>query len=558
MKKILISFALALAVIGGYAQSTQRNLESAKQLQTLGEIYRVLELNYADTLNTSKIFDQTIKYMLYQLDPYTNFYTPKEADEFREQNSGKYGGIGSIISFHEKKKRCIISRPYAGMPAAKAGLRCGDVIMAIDGKEVPTADMSNVSHYSDSVSKCLRGEPGTKFRLSVQRVGENKLLHFDIERATITMSPVVYAKMRPDSIAVIMLDDFGERAARDMAAKIEEYERQGMRGLVLDLRGNGGGLISEAVKIVNMFLPRGKEVTVLRGKNVSKNYVYRTENSPINEQVPIVVLVNSNSASASEITAGALQDYDRAVIMGQNTYGKGLVQTTTALPGEALLKYTESKYYIPSGRCVQAYNYEDGQPKILPDSLAKTFYTKNGRPVRDCGGIQPDIVLPKDSLPNLLIYLSMSNLLQDYVALYHSKHKTIAPADEFKLTDQEYDKFVAFLKENQFTYDQQSLKMLETLKKLAKFEGYGETSKAEFDALEAKLKHNEDADYKYWKNNILDLVESSIAADYYYQEGEEARIYRTDKDLAKAIALLKNKEEYERILKPAREQESKK
>lgn len=550
MKKTFTSLLLALIALGAHAQSSLRNLESAKQLKTFAAVYSELERNFVDTLDTKKLFKNVIGYMLYQMDPYCTFYTEEETDDLKQMTTGKYGGIGSIISFHKEQKRCIISEPYADMPAAKAGLRRGDVIMAIDGKDLPQAPDSKVAQYNDSVSQCLRGVPGTKVKVTVKRIGEKELLHFDIERSTITTPSINYTTLTPDSIAYISLGGFTEHTARDMREILQKYEQRGMQGLVIDLRDNGGGLMSEAIEIANFFLPLGKEAVALRGKDPEGNKVYYTKSQPLNEKVPIVVMVNKSSASASEIVAGVLQDYDRAVIMGQNTYGKGLVQTSKRMPYETILKYTQSKYYIPSGRCVQAYKYNDGSPEILPDSLAKTFYTQNGRPVSDCGGIRPDIILPEDSLPNLMTYLSASNLIDDYVALYRSKHKTIAPAHEFRLTDQEYDEFTAYLKEKNFTYDQQTIKMLEVLRKMAQFEGYGETSKAEFDALEAKLKHNEDYDYKYWKDKIRLLVEEAIIIDYYYQQGGFAHYFHTDKDCHKAIDLLKNKEEYRRLLTP--------
>ena len=549
MKRYLTAVVLSLAILSGYAQSTERNLESAKQLNTLAEIYRELELNFVDTLDTSKLFKETIGYMLYQLDPYTTYFTAKEAEEFRQHSAGKYAGIGAVISFHKEKKRSIISQPYAGMPAAKAGLRRGDVIMAIDGQEMRTAELSEVAHYNDSVSNCLRGEPGTSFRLSVQRAGEPELLHFDIVRATIALPSVVYSLCTADSIGYVHVSGYTEHTARDLRETLQSLQQQGMRSLVLDLRGNGGGLISEAVEMLSLFLPRGKEIVSLRGKTPKGNRVYRTGQNPIFEKLPLVVLVDGQSASAAEITAGTLQDYDRAVIMGQNTYGKGLVQTTIKLPGEALLKYTESKYYIPSGRCVQAYKYDEGEPQILPDSLAKTYYTRGGRPVRDCGGIRPDIVLPEDSLPNLLIYLNNSNLIDDFVAEYRAKHPVIAPAQEFRLSADEYDEFIAFLKAGNFTYDQQSVKALQVLRKMAEFEGYGEASKAEFEALEAKLMHNEDYDYHHWEKEIRQVIEMAIVQDHYFSQGANAYLFQRDQEIRQAFDLLKDEAKYKGVLK---------
>lgn len=549
MKKILTTLLLALTMCGAHAQSSDRNIQSAKLLKTFAEIYRELELNFVDTLDTQQMFKESIDAMLYHLDPYTVYFTPKEAESFRESTSGKYAGIGSVISYHKGEKRCIISVPYEGMPAAKAGLRRGDVIMSINGGDLRTAPQEDVAHYNDSVSNCLRGEPGTQLRLSVKRKGEKHLLNFTLTRAIITVPSVLEPICTPEGIGYICITGFTENTARDVSDAVNKVKQQGAHSLILDLRGNSGGLLKEAVDLVNLFIPRGKEVVAMRGKNPEQNKVYTTNQTPLDENIPIVVLVDAQSASAAEITAGALQDYDRAVIMGQNTYGKGLVQTSVSLPGDAILKYTVGKYYIPSGRCVQAYKYEDGEPKTLPDSLAKTFYTQGGRAVRDCGGIHPDIPLAEDSLTNLLLYLSNSNLIDDYVALYHTKHKTIAPAKEFKLSDEEYQDFIAFLKQGGFTYDQQSAKALNALRKLAQFEGYGESSKAEFDALEAKLMHNEDYDYKYWEPQIRQIIEQAIVQDYYFHRGVNEYLLPKNKGIQQAIELLKNKEKYQNTLK---------
>ena len=554
MQRISLTLLAMLLSLSAMAQSSVSNYETAKHLDIFNRLYKELDLNYVDSLVAKDIIEDAIYYMLEQLDPYTTYYPEEEQDDLRQLTTGKYAGVGSLISYHKDHDRCIISEPYANMPAAQAGLRFGDVILAIDGIEMPKCGKRNIRAYSDSVSSAMRGEPGTQLRIRVERYGEPKPLDFTITRRSIQLPTVDFCRMINDSIGIIGLNAFHENTAQEMRQAILDLKSQGMRRLLLDLRGNGGGLLGEAVKLVGLFVPTGSEVVSTRGKMAFKNQTFYTEAAPLDLSMPLVILTDFSTASAAEITAGALQDYDRAVIVGQRTYGKGLVQQPCELGGigGGVLKVTTSKYYIPSGRCVQAYEFEDGTPRHLPDSLSKIFHTKAGREVHDCGGIAPDIVVKEDSLPNLITYLMLSNLVTDYVARYRTTHPTIDAPEQFHLTDAEYADFIAFLKENKFTYDRQSSKTLKVLRSIAELEGYAEQAKEQLDALESIFTRNEDYDYRKWEKQIRAIIEPAILTDYYYQRGAKEYDLRTNPIVARGLEILSSDATYHRVLSPAK------
>ena len=550
MKKTIIAALVAVfaAVVPGMAQQSKHNFETAKQLEIFNTIYKDLDLYYVDTLQAKKNIENALLYMLDQLDPYTVYYPEDKSAELKQMTTGKYAGIGAVIGYRKASDRCFISKPYEGMPAAVAGLHPGDVILAIDGKDVGKCGKKDPSDYSSSVSNALRGEPGSTFTIKVQRPGTSKPLTFKLTRETIAIPSITFATVISDSVGYVALNGYTENTARDLRRAIAELKKQGARNLILDLRGNPGGLMGEAVKVVNLFVPRGKEVLRTKGKVKENTATYKTLDEPLDLTMPLVVLTDFGTASAAEITSGALQDYDRAVVMGRRTYGKGLVQETHAVPYGGVLKLTTSKYYIPSGRCVQAYQYKDGAPVHLPDSLARVFHTAAGREVRDGGGITPDIEVKLDSLPNLLLYLETSDQLFDYCANYRNSHSRIAPAKDFKMTDEEYNEFKKYLKDNNFTYDRQSLHVLSVLRTVAQREGYAQEAKAEIDSLEAKLKHNEDFDYRYWEKQIREAVESMIVENYYYDRGVAEYELRDDKDVEAALKLLRDPKRYNAIL----------
>lgn len=545
---LLILLLTLLAPSGGAKAQSEHNFEVVKQLDIFNTIYKELDLYYVDTLRAKEHIDNAIIAMLRKIDPYTVYYPEEETDKLRQMTTGKYAGIGAVISYNEKEDRCMIAEPIEDMPAAKVGLRPGDVILSIDGKDVPPCAATPKNEYSTMVSGRLRGEPGTTFELRVRRPGTHRTLTFRITRRNIVEPSVSVEAVLPDSIGYLHLSQFIVGTADEVRRTIIELKQQGARRLIVDLRGNPGGLLDEAVKVVNFFIPRGREVLSTKGKVREANHTYKTTLDPLDPHIPLVILTDFGSASSAEITAGALQDYDRALIVGRRTYGKGLVQQSRELPYKAQLKLTTGHYFIPSGRCVQAYEFKDGEPVHLPDSLCKRFFTANGRVVRDGGGITPDIEVKGDSLPNLIAYLATSDRLFDYVVDYRNRHPRIAPPETFSLTADEYADFIKFMKAGNFTYDRLSLKSLEKVKELAAFEGYADEAKAEFAALEAKLSNNLDNDFRRWEKEIRQVVESAILTNYYYSRGAARYLLKSDTDLREAVRLLNNPKLYKKIL----------
>lgn len=551
MRKIF-SFLLVLTTVFPLKAQENHNFETAKALEIFNALYRDLDLFYVDTLNAEKAVGDAILYMLGRLDPYTEFYKENRTDELRTLTTGKYAGIGSPIRFHKGSDRCVFDAPYEDMPAAKAGVRTGDVILKVNGEDVGVCGKQSRSEYTASVTSRLRGEPGTSFILTVKRPGTEKPLHLKLTRETIKRPSVLYSTLRPDGIGYVLLDGYTEDTGRDMKATLEALKGKGAKRLVLDLRSNGGGLMGEAVKVLNLFLPKGKLVLETKGKDPESNQTLKTKDDPFDTEMPIAVLVDYATASAAEITSGGLQDYDRAVVVGRRTYGKGLVQTPRPLPYETVLKLTTSKYYIPSGRCVQAYDFKnrgaDGQPKHLPDSLCKIFKTAGGRPVKDGGGIIPDIIVKQDSLPNLISYLGASEELFDYGVDFRNRHASIAPAREFSLSDEEFENFKRFMAATNFTYDNQTKNALQLVRRWAEFEGYAAEAKAEFEALEAKLSHKLADDLELWKKDVKKIVELTIVAHYYGQRGIVEYTLERDSDFDAAVKVLNDEARYKAIL----------
>ena len=546
-----VLFFLLLSVLPSPAQKSTHNFEVAKNLDIFNALYRELDLYYVDTLDAKKNIDNALAYMLEMLDPYTEYYPEEETSSLQELTTGKYAGIGTQIGYSEAHHRCIISKPYAGMPAAQAGLLPGDIILAIDGEDIqplenPTEE--RIADYTEQVSGKLRGEAGITLELKIRRPEQNKVFTYKLVRRNILMPSVSLAAMVTDSIGYICLTQFIEGTSNEIRRALVELKQQGARSLILDLRDNPGGVMEEAVKTVNLFIPRGREVVSTRGKVKELNAVYKTQIDPQDPDIPLIVLTNEQSASAAEITSGALQDYDRALIMGRRTYGKGLVQQSRELPYKALLKLTTAKYYIPSGRCVQAYEFRDGVPLHLPDSLSREFRTAAGRPVRGGGGVKPDVEIPADSLPNLLTYLANSTQLFDYCVRYRARHPHIAKPTEFRLTAEEYADFCLYMKQNNFSYDRQSLRLLETRRRMAAFEGYATEAQAELDALEKKLQHNADYDFQRWEPEIRRMVEAAIIENYYYDAGSEEYLLQTDKVVQQAIEMMHNRKLMHKLL----------
>ena len=534
------------------AGQTNHHLEVGKNLDIFNALYSNLDLFYVDTLNPKQTMTAAINGMLRSLDPYTVYYPEEETKNLKMMLTGKYAGIGALVKYHTRLKHVVIDEPYEGMPAAEVGLKKGDIILSIDDSVMTDKQVSYVSSH-------LRGDAGTTFSLKIKRPSTGKEMTFKITRRNIKLPELPYYGMLEgdanEKIGYINLNQFTEGCAKNVRRAFVELKQQGATGLVFDLRGNGGGSEMEAVDIVNIWVPQEQTVVENRGKVRQANRVYKTRLEPVDTVMPIVVLVNGETASASEITSGALQDLDRAVVIGTRTYGKGLVQVPLDLPYNANVKVTTSHYYIPSGRCIQAVNYKrDGKERIA-DSLTNVFYTRGGREVRDGGGIMPDIEVKNDTMANIAYYLSAGGLdstevLFDYVVDYIAKHPTIASATEFHLTDQDWQAFRQRVIDSGFTYDALSKKQFDELVKTAKFEGYYDDAKEAFDVLEQKLKHDVASELDKQRETIQQIIELDIISAYYYQKGTIEAGLIGDKQLKEAKRLLTSPDDYHQLLQP--------
>ena len=557
MRSLLLIALMAVAMPMTAQNTSDHNFRVAKNLDIFNAIYRNLDLMYVDSLDADKTIGTAIRSMMRSLDPYTDYFPEDKAAEYKQMMTGKYAGIGSIISYSFTRKRVIINEPYEGMPAAEAGLKKGDIILSIDGESMAEKSTAYVSDH-------LRGEPGTTMVMKIERPSTGKKMTVKVQRRAIQMPYLPYYGMQKGGIGYINYNQYVENSAKDVRRAFIDLKKQGMKGLVLDLRNNGGGSVQEALQILNMFLPKGKHLLSMKGKVKNANSSYNTTVEPIDTVMPIVVLVNEATASASEITSGTLQDYDRAVIMGTRTYGKGLVQIpNVSLPYNGKLKLTTAKYYIPSGRCIQALRYKHTDngyvAENVPDSLTHEFRTAAGRIVRDGGGIKPDIEVKPDSLPNIAFYLSRvdtTDILLNYEIDYIAAHPTVASPKDFELSDADYEQFKQRVIKSGFTYDQVSEKILKELENLARFEGYYNDAKDEFEALKKKLKHNiaKDLDYPYNKQKIKEMIAADIMAAYYFEKGSLENSLRNDKQFAEAARLLGNAEEYQKLLQPKKQE----
>lgn len=532
-------------------KDSNHNFEISKNLEIFNDIYKQLDMFYVDSLSADTVIEWGIDAMLRQVDPFTVYYPEEGMDELKEMTTGKYAGIGAVIRFYKKEDRVMVIEPQEDSPAIEAGVKGGDLILSIDGK-----DMKGKS--TQEVSENLRGDAGTTFELTVKRAGVEHPLSFKITRRNIAMPPVPYYGMVSDGIGYIYFERFVDGCSRDVRRAVVDLKEQGAKALVIDMRGNPGGPLSEAVEVTNLFVPRGQKVVYTKGKLASVNSEHYTKKEPLDVDIPVAVLVDGSTASSAEIVSGAWQDWDRAVIVGERTYGKGLVQMIREVPYHGSLKVTTSRYYIPSGRCIQAYDYRhlnpDGSAKTLPDSLTKAFKTAGSREVRDGGGIKPDVVITPDSLPSIVYDIATSDVLLDYVNHYVQTHATIAPAGDFSLTDADYADFVKMVEESDFTYKRRTEEMMKLLERTARFEGCYEGAKPEFEALAAKMKGGVAADLELPKNKeeIKSVLESDIVARYYFRRGVVQQQLKTDKDLKTALEILTDTERYESLLKPVK------
>lgn len=542
---LVLAIVLGTAAIWGFASGDSRSFQLAKNIDIFNSIVKELDLFYVDSIDPNKTIREGIDAMLYSLDPYTNYFPEEDQSELEQMLKNSYGGIGSVITWNAKLKRSIIAEPYEGMPAAEVGLKPGDILLEIDGEDL-------LGKNNQEVSEMLRGQVGTSFKLKVQRPGQKKPMEFDIVRRSIQLPIIPYYGMLDNNVGYISLSTFSGNPSKEFKQAFLDLKKQGITSLVIDLRNNTGGLLDEAVKIANYFLPRGETLVTTKGKLEQSSNMYKTLREPLDLDIPLAVLVNSVTASSSEILAGSLQDLDRAVIIGNRTFGKGLVQTTRPLPYGGTIKITTSKYYIPSGRCVQAIDYthrnEDGSVGRIPDSLTTVFHTRAGRVVRDGGGVTPDIEVEAEKLPNILFYLVNDNLIFDYATDYCLKHPTVPQPEQFEVTDADYAEFKEKVKAADFKYDQQTEKILKSLKEMAEFEGYLDDASTEFDALEKKLQHNLERDLDHFSKEIKSMLAIEIIKRYYYQRGSIIQQLKDDPDLKEAIKILGDSLSYKKML----------
>ena len=552
-KTLIASFAVLIGMGLLSFKGDDRNFKIAKNLDLFNSIFKELDMFYVDTVDVEKMIQNGVNGMLALTDPYTEYYPEEEVSSLKEMITGKYGGIGAAIRYYEANDRIVIVEQTEGMPAAESGVKAGDIILEVGGKEMLRGNLKP-QEFSSKVSDALRGEPGTSFILKVLRPMKNDSteIEFKITRKSIRTNPVPYYGIVRDSIGYIALQSFTDNCSKDFKKAFIELKQKGAKSLIIDLRDNGGGSLAEAVDIVGLFVPKGQEVVYTKGKIKQAENSFKTRFEPVDTEIPLVVLVNGASASASEILSGSLQDLDRAVIVGNRTYGKGLVQTTRPLPYNGTLKVTTSKYYIPSGRCIQAIDYSkknaDGSVARTPDSLTNVFQTAIGREVRDGGGIRPDIEVKATKFPNIIFYLMNEDIIFDYATQYCWTHEAPSSVAEFKLTDKDYEEFKKMVKSRNFTYDRQSEKMLKSLKEMAEFEGYMDGAKEEFAALEKKLNHNLDRDLETFKKQISEYLSQEIITRYFYQRGAAMERLKDDSDLESAIKVLQDTIEYKNIL----------
>jgi carboxyl-terminal processing protease len=546
-KSFFIAIILTVGLSGTISsQKTTKTFHISKSLSIFNSVLREVDMYYADTLNHEKIVKSAVDQMLRNLDPYTVYIPESESDDISFMTTGEYGGIGALIT--KTNDGICISEPYEGMPAQKHGLKAGDILLEIDGEKTTNFSVSEAS------SK-LKGTPNTEIRLKIRRYGEKKIIEKKFLREKIQVPPISYSNIAAPGTGYILLNDFTEQAALDVKSTIQEMIQQhGIGSLIIDLRNNGGGLIDEAVKIMGFFVPKGTEIVSTKGKSPQASYTYRTTLEPIFPDMKIIVLVNSASASASEILAGAVQDLDRGIVIGERTFGKGLVQNIRPVSYGGHVKITTAKYYIPSGRCIQAIDYaqrnEDGSLKRVPDSLTTEFRTSNGRIVRDGGGIIPDTITQDDRKINIAYYIYAQNLYFEYANRYVSAHETIAKPAEFKLTDADFDSFITFIKDKGFTYTPQTKKYFDDLYEFAKLEGLDLEAKSEFEALRSKLMPDLDIKLNENKAEILDILSAEIIKRYYYQKGVIEYSLVNDVDLKTAIEMLGKPETYNKLLQP--------
>ena len=543
---------IKIAIVGLFLSATvwisygfaDNYFELSKNLDIFSTLLKELNTYYVDETEPGELMKTAIDGMLNSLDPYTNYIPESQIEDYRFMTTGQYGGIGALI--HKDSDIVVISEPYESFPAYKAGLKAGDILLQVDDKKVDGKSTSDISDF-------LKGQPGTSLKITVKRPGSGEVLTKEVVRENIKIDDVPYSGMLTEDVGYIKLISFTQTASKEFTTAFKDLKSQGMKRLIFDLRGNGGGLLMEAVNIVNTVIPKGKKVVETRGKLKEWDATYLTRNEPIDTEIPVIILVNGSSASASEIVAGTLQDYDRAVILGKQTFGKGLVQQTRPLSYNAQLKVTVAKYYIPSGRCIQKIDYShkdlSGKAHVVPDSLISSFKTLVAkRPVFDGKGIKPDIATEEEKISMISTALIRNYHIFNYATLYALEHDTIVAAKEFDLSEEEYQQFIKYLDEKKYDYSTESEQLLEELRKIAEEEKYFEGAEEEYLALEKELTPNKKNDLIKFKDEIKLILENEIISRYYYQDGRIAQSLNTDPEVLEAINILKEEKQYKSIL----------
>jgi carboxyl-terminal processing protease len=545
-KKWLIIVSITVIGFSSLAFVADTYFEISKNIDIFITLYRDVNTYYVDDTDPGKLMKVAIDNMLESLDPYTNYISESEIEDYRFQVTGQYGGLGMQISIRDNYP--MITEIYEGYPCYKAKLLPGDYILKIDGQDLKNKNTSDVS-------KLLKGQPKTKVKLTYRR-GNDAEKEIELEREEILIKNVPYSGMLDESTGYIALKDFRNDAGKDVALALKELKEKytGLKHVILDLRGNPGGLLIEAVNVVNVFTPRNQLVVSTKGKIKEWEKEYKTNNNPIDDNIPLIVLTNRGSASASEIVGGTIQDLDRGLTLGQRSFGKGLVQSTRPVSYGTQLKVTTAKYYTPSGRCIQALNYshrnEDGSAGEIPDSLKKMFKTKNGRIVFDGGGIAPDLKIEETKISNITMALKAKMYLFDFATNYHKKNSTIADAKTFKLTEKDWSDFKLYLKDKKYDYQTQSEKALEDLKKKAENEKYFDKIKSNYLLLKNSLEAEKEADIETFKQEIIEELELEIVKRYFYEKGTIQHSFIYDKEVKAAISLFKNEKEFNKLLKP--------
>ncbi len=551
MKKFKHVYLLSLMlVVAGFlfAFNNTNYFEIAKNLDIFASLYKEVNTYYVNDIEPGKFMKKGIDAMLESLDPYTNFITEDDIENYRFQSTGKYGGIGASI--RKAGDYVVIAEPYEGFAAYKAGLLAGDIIYEIDGKSIK-------GKSTDDISKLLKGQPGTELKLTVKKLGATTNEIVPVKREEIKITSVPYSGMLSGNIAYVKLTQFTDRCSKDVENALQKLkEKNEIHGIILDLRGNPGGLLNEAVNLTNLFIDKNTLIVSTKGKVEEWNKTFNALNNPFDTKVPLIVLVNSGSASASEIVSGALQDLDRGIILGQRTFGKGLVQTTRGLSYGTQLKVTTAHYYTPSGRCIQAINYaernEDGSVAKVPDSLKNSFKTADGRIVTDGGGILPDVVTEVNKPQSILISLMSKNLIFDFASAYYLKHKEISSAGDFTLSDIDFNDFVDFLKGKDYDYTTKTEDALTNFEKMAEKESYNTALKPDIDELRHKMMHDKEQDLVKYKSDIMKLLTEEIVSRYYFQSGRVENSLNSDPDVLRALDLFKDSTAFNKYLSPSK------